>query len=124
MNPPDIENIRIIQKLGRIDAGSLESCDQLLLIRPIKPASRHFRQLPQGGRMQEVMRKSPAGSTPAFTSRLANKRQTLVVAGTLSGDASAFEQMRKSPLLLTNEDSHEQNSGLPVGSADPDLSPG
>ncbi len=93
MNHPNFQNIRIYQKLGRIDTRSLESCDQLLLILPAKPASSHFRKLPQGGKLQQVLRKSPRGSIPAFISRLANKRQTLVIAGTLSGDTSAFEQL-------------------------------
>ncbi|MEL7186100.1 MAG: leucyl aminopeptidase family protein [Pseudomonadota bacterium] len=43
--------------------------------------------------MQAVLRKHAAGSTPAFTTRLPNKRQTLVVAGTLGKDASAFQRL-------------------------------
>ena len=93
MNPPDLNNIRIYQKLGRVDARSLESCDQLLLILPSKPAASLFRQLPQGGKLQEVLRKSKPDSTPAFTTRLANKKQTFLAAGTLDKDASAFEQL-------------------------------
>ena len=93
MNPPHLDNIRIYQKLGRIDAKSLESCDQLLLILPSKPAASHFGQLPQGSKIHEVMRKSKPDSTPAFTTRLANKKQTLLVAGTLDKDASAFDQL-------------------------------
>jgi leucyl aminopeptidase len=93
MHPPELNNPRIFQKLGRVDAKSLESCDQLLLILPSKPAAGHFRKLPGGSQLQQVLRKSTAGSTPAFTSRLANKRQTLVVAGTLPKDACTFEQL-------------------------------
>ncbi|NQV85796.1 MAG: leucyl aminopeptidase family protein, partial [Woeseiaceae bacterium] len=43
--------------------------------------------------MQQVLRQSVPDSTPAFTTRLANKRQTLVVAGKLGEDASAYEQL-------------------------------
>ncbi len=43
--------------------------------------------------MQQLLRKSVPDSTPVFTSRLVNKRQTLVVAGTLPKDASVFEQL-------------------------------
>ena len=93
MNPPDLRKPRIYQKLGRVDPKTLESCDQLLLILPPKPATEHFRRLPQGARMHQVMRKSAPGSLPAFTTRLPNKRQTLIVAGTLSKDASTFEQL-------------------------------
>ncbi|HKJ19403.1 MAG TPA: hypothetical protein VJ993_01960, partial [Woeseiaceae bacterium] len=43
--------------------------------------------------MQAVYRKHLAGATPAFTTRLANKKQTLVVAGTVAAAASTFEQL-------------------------------
>ena len=93
MNPPDLKKPSIFQKLGHVDVKSLDNCDQLLLILPPKPATEHFRKLPQGSKLQAVLRKSAAGSTPAFTARLANKRQSLIVAGTLSKDASAFQQL-------------------------------
>jgi leucyl aminopeptidase len=93
MNPPDLKKTPIFQKLGRVDVKSLVNCDQLLLILPPKPAAAHFGKLPQGSKMHAVFRKSAPGSTPAFTSRLANKRQSLIVAGTLSKDASAFDQL-------------------------------
>jgi leucyl aminopeptidase len=93
MNYPDLKTPHIYQKLGRVDVKSLESCDQLLLILPPKPASSQFRQLPQGDKLQQVMRRSSAGSVPAFTTRLANKRQTLIIGGTLAKDATAFEQL-------------------------------
>jgi len=93
MNLPELQNIRIFQKLGRVDAKSLASCDQLLLILPAKPATSHFNQLPEGRKMQQVLRRSAPDSTPTFTTRLANQRQTLVVAGTLDKDASAYDQL-------------------------------
>jgi leucyl aminopeptidase len=93
MNPPDFNKTPIFQKLGDVDAKALESCDQLLLILPPKPAAEHFRNIPEGSNLQAVFRKSAPLPTPAFTSRMTNKRQTLVVAGTLSKDASAFEQL-------------------------------
>ncbi len=93
MKPPENQNIRIFQKLGCIDAKSLESCDQLLLILPGKPAARDFQLLPQGVKLQQILRRSPSDATPAFTSRLSNKKQTLVVAGTLKKDATVFEQL-------------------------------
>ena len=93
MSPIDLKIIPIFQKLGGVEAEALESCDQLLLILPPKPANTHFGQLPEGKRLQEVMRKSDSSSTPRFTTRLKNKRQTLVVGGTLAKSASAFEQL-------------------------------
>ena len=43
--------------------------------------------------MQDVYRKHAADGTPAFTTRLANSKQTLVVGGTIAADASTFEQL-------------------------------
>jgi len=90
---PDKHDLRIYQKVGRVDAKSLDSVDQLLLILPAKPSKADFDKLPQGAKMQAVYRKHIAGATPAFTTRLANKKQTLVVAGTVSAAASTFEQL-------------------------------
>ncbi|MFT5511511.1 MAG: leucyl aminopeptidase [Hyphomicrobiaceae bacterium] len=93
MNPPDLNNIRIYQKLGSVDAKALESCDQLLLILPAKPATSLFQKFPQGDKLHAVMRMAQPDSTPAFTTRLGNKKQTLVVGGTLEKDANAFDQL-------------------------------
>jgi leucyl aminopeptidase len=93
MNPPDLQNIRIFQKLGNIDTKSLAACNQLLLILPEKPSAKHFEQLPQGKKLQQILRASASGSTPALTSRLSNQKQTLVVAGLLKKDSSTFEQL-------------------------------
>lgn len=90
---PDTHDIRIFQKPGRITGKTLDTVDQLLLILPARPTAAIFGQIPQGAKLQAVLRKHAAGSTPAFTSRLANKKQTLVIAGTTKPSASAFEQL-------------------------------
>ncbi|MDJ0711220.1 MAG: leucyl aminopeptidase family protein [Woeseiaceae bacterium] len=90
---PESNDIRIYQKLGRVDAKSLEAVDQLLLILPARPGKAAFSRLPQGAKMQAVYRRHAVGSVPAFTTRLGNRRQTLVIAGTLGADASTFEQL-------------------------------
>jgi len=90
---PEIAEIRISQVTGRIDARSLESVDQLLLILTDKPKTAHFSGIPQGAKLQAVLRKHKPGSTPAFSARLANKKQTLVIAGTTRSDAGTFEQL-------------------------------
>ena len=93
MNPPDLKNLRIFQKLGSVDAKALAACDQLILVLPTKPSKKHFGQLPQGLNLQQVLGISAPGSVPALTSRLTNKKQTLVVAGLLAKNASTFEQL-------------------------------
>ncbi len=90
---PETNDVRIYQKPGRVGAKSLDAVDQLLLILPAKPTKAHFGMLPQGSKLQAVYRKHAPGSTPAFTSRLANKRQTLVVGGTIDAGAKTFEQL-------------------------------
>ncbi len=89
----DLHDIRIFQKPGRVDAKTLESVDQLLLILPARPTAADFRKIPQGGKLQALLRKHAADATPALTSRLNNKKQTLVVAGRLAADADAFQQL-------------------------------
>ncbi len=106
MNSPDLSNPRIFQTLGRVDAKSLETCDQLLLILPLKPAAKLFKQLPDGSKLQAVLRGSAEDSTPAFVSRLTNLKQTLVIGGRLKPSASAFEQLtlgRKLVAAATND---------------------
>jgi leucyl aminopeptidase len=90
---PELHDIRIFQKVGRLDARSLDTADQLLLILPSRPTAAHFRRIPQGNKLQAVMRKHADGATPAFTSRLNNKKQTLVIGGKLAADASTFDQL-------------------------------
>jgi len=103
---PDLGNVRIYQKQGRIYKKSLDAVDQLLLILPARPKAADFARIPQGAKLQAVLRKHQPGGTPAFTSRLANARQTLVVAGKIGGDASTFEQLtlgRKLVAAATNQ---------------------
>ncbi|MGB5330977.1 MAG: leucyl aminopeptidase family protein [Woeseiaceae bacterium] len=90
---PDIHDIRIFQKTGRLSTQVLEPVDQLLLILPARPTAAVFGEVPEGSKLQAVYRKRVDGSIPAFTTHLGNKRQTLVVAGTVKASASAFEQL-------------------------------
>ena len=107
---PDTHDLRIYQKLGRIDAKALESVDQLLLILPEKPTKTVFGKLPQGPKLQAIYRKHPVGSTPAFVTRVANRKQTLVVAGTIAGNASAFEQLTLGRKLVAAATSQKAGS--------------
>jgi leucyl aminopeptidase len=90
---PDSREIRVIQQLGKVTAAQLDAVDQLLLILPEKPGKAVWKSVPQGTKLQAVMRRRPTGSVPALQSRLANKRHTLVVAGTLEKDADTFAQL-------------------------------
>ena len=107
---PETNDVRIYQKLGRVDAKSLDTVDQLVLVLPAKPSKTVFGKLPGGARMQAVYRKHAAGSTPAFTTRLGNKRQTLVVAGTIKADAGTFEQLTLGRKLVAAATSQKAGS--------------
>ena len=98
---PDLRGIRIYQKPGDISADAIAACDQLLVILPEQPKKADFEKLPQGANLQGVHRKHAAGSTPAFTTRLDNKKQTFVAAGTLTAGSSAFEQLTLARQLVT-----------------------
>jgi leucyl aminopeptidase len=90
---PEPRNIRVTQKPGRVDSKGIEPIDQLLLILPERPAGKIYRAIPSGSKIQALMRKRQADATPAAVTRLPNKRQTLVVAGKIAGDAAAFDQL-------------------------------
>ncbi len=103
---PESREIRVTQSLGRVDAKTLAAIDQLLVILPKRPSARHWRQVPQGSKLQSLLRKRAATEVPALETRLPNKRQTLVVAATVAADATAFEQLtlaRKLVAAATSE---------------------
>ena len=107
---PDTHDLRIYQKLGRIDAKALDSVDQLLLILPTKPSKAVFGEVPEGKELQAIYRKHAAGSTPAFVTRLGNTKKTLVVAGTIAAGASAFEQLTLGRKLVSAATSQKAGS--------------
>ena len=90
---PDSGDIRCTQRPGRVDSKALETIDQLLLILPARTPTALWRKLPQGKRLQALLRKRPAGDVPALQTRLTNKRQTLVVAAKIAPDTGAFERL-------------------------------
>ena len=98
---PEPQELRVIQQLGRITSKSVEALDQLLVILPERVTAATWKRLPQGARLQAAMRRRAKGSVPALQSRLGNKRQTLVVAGTIGRDASAFERLTLARKLVT-----------------------
>jgi leucyl aminopeptidase len=90
---PENLDVRVYQRTGRPDSKALELADQLLLILPSKPSASLWRRLPHGTKLQQLIKKRGPGAVPALTDRLPNKRQTLIVAGTIDKDASAFQQL-------------------------------
>ncbi len=107
---PATNDIRIVQEPGRVQAKYLEAVDQLLLILPDRPSKAVFGEIPQGAKLQALYRKHPAGSTPAFVARSDNKKQTLIVAGTLGKGASTFEQLTLGRKLVAAATSQKAGS--------------
>jgi len=90
---PESREIRTMQHVGRVDSRNLAALDQLLLVLPPRTPATVWRKIPQGTRLQALLRKRVPDSVPVLQARLANKRQTLVVAGTIARDADTFEQL-------------------------------
>jgi len=93
-------DIRITQKTGRVDTKTLEAIDQLVLILPKRPKPALWNAIPQGSKLKAAMGKRKSGDIPALQTRLANKRQTLVVVATVTADTSAFELLTISRKLV------------------------
>jgi len=102
----DAPEIGVTTRSGRILARHLEAVDQLMLVLPPRPKASTWRSLPGGEKLREAANKRPTDSVPALQTRLANKRQTLVVGGMIDADADAFEQLtlgRKLVAAVTKE---------------------
>jgi len=102
--------IRVTQQLGRANSKAFEPIDQLLLILPKRPSAAIWRSIPQGSKLQALLKKRESGETPAFQTRLANKRQTLVVAGMIAGDTEVFEQLTFARKLVAEATSEKAGS--------------
>jgi leucyl aminopeptidase len=98
---PDSRDIRVIQHVGRVDSKALDPLDQLLLILPTQTPASVWQAIPQGNKLRTLLKKRAPDSVPALQARLANKRQTMVVAGTIAGNADAFEQLTLGLELVT-----------------------
>jgi leucyl aminopeptidase len=86
-------NLRITQTTGLPSSRTLAAIDQLVVILPEKPPPSVWRKIPQGNRLQALMRRRTPGSVPAITTRVNNKRQSLLAVGTLAPDAPVHEQL-------------------------------
>ena len=97
---PRTSEIRITQKVGKVESKTLDAIDQLVLIVPRRPKPALWRAIPQGNRLKTAMRKRHSGDIPALQTRLTNNRQTQVVGATVSADTSVFELLTISRKLV------------------------
>jgi hypothetical protein len=97
----DFPVIRCTQSTTRIDSKQLEAIDQLLLILPERIPAALWRKIPEGSKLQALLKKRPADDVPALLTRLGNTRQTMVVAGRIAPGAAAFDQLTMARKLVT-----------------------
>ena len=83
--------VSITQSIGLPAKQTLAGIDHLLLVLPAKIPAALWRKIPQGSKVQALMRRKAPGKTPAISTRINNKRQTALHVGTLAAHASAFE---------------------------------
>ncbi|MGI9262042.1 MAG: M17 family metallopeptidase [Woeseiaceae bacterium] len=82
---------KVTQATGRPDARSLAGIDQLLLILPGRIPAALWRKIPQGNKVQALMRRSNADAVPAVATRINNKRQSALYVGKADSRDSEFE---------------------------------
>jgi hypothetical protein len=97
---------KVSQVTGAVNGKTLAGLDQLLLVLPKRVPAALWRKVPQGNKVQALMRKRAPGSIPAVQTRLGNKRQTALVAGAADPGKETFELLslaRKLVAAATNE---------------------
>ncbi len=71
---PTISAPRLIQNPGRVSRTAIDRLDHLLVILPERPQTSHWRQLPEGLRLQAAARR--AGADAIVQGRMSNRRAT------------------------------------------------
>lgn len=85
--------LKVTQVTGSPSAKTIAAIDQLLIVLPDKAPASVWRRIPQGSRIQSLMRRRSPGSVPASVTRINNKRQTLLAVGTVPKDGGPYEQL-------------------------------
>ena len=83
----------INQSTGAPGSQAIASIDNLLLILPHKVSAALWRTVPQGAKVQALLRRGSSDSVPAIVTRVNNKRQTGLFVGRLDAATDAFEQL-------------------------------
>ena len=82
---------KITQVTGLPKAQSLAGLDHLLLVLPEKVSAATWRRVPQGTRLQPLLRRAQKGNVPAIVTRLGNKHQTAVHVAKVDPRKECFE---------------------------------
>lgn len=86
-------NVRITQYIGAPTAQTLGSIDHLLLVLPGTVPAAVWQKIPQGDKVQALMRRKTPGKVPAISTRVNNSRQTALHVGNIDADAGVFETL-------------------------------
>ena len=85
--------VSITQYTGLPGKQTIAGIDHLLLVLPAKIPAAVWGKIPQGRKVQALMRRKAPGKLPAISTRVNNKRQTALHVGTMDARASAFEAL-------------------------------
>jgi leucyl aminopeptidase len=83
--------IKVTQVTWPSTGAALAGIDQLLAVLPEKVPAAAWRSIPQGNKVQSLMRRRAQGSVPAARTRINNKRQSLLLVGTVAANGEAFD---------------------------------
>ena len=84
---------KVSQVTGAPGSKALAGIDQLLLIMPQRIPAALWRKVPQGKRVQALMKKRLPGGVPAVQTRLSNVRQTALYVGQVDAASESFERL-------------------------------
>jgi len=85
--------VKITQLTGMPSGQTIAGIDHLLLLIPKKAPAALWHKIPQGSKVQALMRRRAPGKVPAISTRINNKRQTALHLDTMDATASAFEAL-------------------------------
>ena len=85
--------VRVTQQTGVPGPKTIAGIDHLLLVLPEKAPATLWRKVPQGIKVQALMRRKAPDHVPAISTRINNDRQTALHVGTLKSNASVFETL-------------------------------
>jgi len=83
----------VTQVPGTPGAKALAGLDQLLIVLPKKIPATLWKRIPQGTKLQALMKRAKTGSVPLLSSRVNNARQTAIHIGTVADTDGVFEQL-------------------------------
>lgn len=112
---------KITQSTGTPNGKMIAGIDQLLLILPKKVPSTLWRKVPQGSKLQSLLRRKGAQGVPAVATHLQNKRQTTISVGKVDAQSDAFETLTFARNMVTAATSEKAGTlGIWVLGFDPE----